>query len=410
MPVLSPRSVLARVRSWSREHALAMDMVWAVLWFVPSVLTWPFSTSSVIDTLFHTCLAVACCAALGVRRVLPLTSLAVLAVLLLGQVLWLGWFTPLAVICVSIATYTSQAELSPWWRHAILTFVLLCTAWAVLWVPGAVSSSEDLGVRVTSVLSGWTFVLLFAALGTVRRHNREEVGRLMEHTRLLEERRAQELRLAALDERTHIAREMHDVLAHSLNVIVAQADGGRYVARTDPKRAVAALETIGRVGRESSRELHQLLGILRDDEQRETSPALGIDDLPTLVEEYREAGLRVRMVLEEGPPERGEAEEPPPTSVSLTIYRLVQESLANTLKHAGPTTVRVDLVRSPGRIVLTVINPLDSRPTEIDERDTGHGLTGMRERVALHGGTLEVGKDETTATWRVRAVVPWEEA
>ena len=388
---------------------LVMDTIWAVLWFVPSILMWPFATASAVDTLFHTCVAVACCAALSVRRVLPLISLAVLAVLLLGQVLWLGQFTPLAVICVSIATYTSQAELSPWWRRVILVFVLLCTVWAVLWVPGAISSSAELGVRITSVLSGWTFVLLFASLGTVRRYNREEVDRLVEHARLLEDRRAQELRLAALDERTHIAREMHDVLAHSLNVIVAQADGGQYVARTDPERAVDALGTIGRVGRESARELHRLLGVLRDDEQREASPAPGIDDLSALVEEYREAGLRVRLAREDDPPERDEAEEPPPTSVSLTVYRLVQESLANALKHAGPTTVRVDLVRSPGRIVLTVTNPLGVRPAEAGGRGAGHGLTGMRERVALHGGILEAGKDEATATWRIRAVVPWEE-
>ena len=382
---------------------LFMDTIWAVFWFVPSFLTWQFTTAAAVDTFFHTLLAVACCAALSVRRALPLTSLAALAVLLLGQVLWLGQFTPLAVICVSIATYTSQTELSPWWRRATLVFVLLGTAWAVLWVPGAISSSADVGVRVTSVLSGWTFVLLFALLGTVRRHNREEVDRLVERTRLLEAQRAQESRLAALDERTHIAREMHDVLAHSLNVIVAQADGGRYVARTDPERAVAVLETIGRVGRESARELHRLLGVLREDEQREASPVPGIDDLAALVEEYREAGLRVRADL------GGDTGEPPPASVSLTVYRLVQESLANALKHAGPTDVRVALARSPGRFVLTVTNPLDARTAEAGERNPGHGLTGMRERVALHGGTLEAGRDEATATWRVRAVVPWEE-
>lgn len=387
-----------------------MDTSWAVLWLALALLTWPPVMASAVDTTAYVSLAVGCCAALSTRRTYPLTSLSALAVLLTAQILWMGQFTTLSVICALVAAYTSQKELSPWWRRLVLAVLLAGTTWAVLFVPGAISS-EDLGVRATSVLSGWTTVLLFALLGTARRYGREEVGRLVEHARLLEDRRAQELRLAVLDERTHIAREMHDVLAHSLNVIVAQADGGQYVARTDPERAVTALGTIGRVGRESAGELHRLLGVLRDDDQREASPTPGIDDLPALVEEYREAGLRVRLAWEGDPPDPDGVEtQAPPASVSLTVYRLVQESLANALKHAGRTAVRVDLVRSPRQVGLTVTNPLGDHSPAHEERGAGHGLTGMRERVALHGSTLEAGRDEVTETWRVRALVPWEEA
>lgn len=404
MSVSTPRSFAARARSWSREHVFVMDLIWAALWLVLMVGTWPLSWSSPFDSATYLALAVGCCAALSVRRIRPLTSLAVLAVLLMVQVLWMEQFTTLSVVCVLVATYTSQAQLSVRWRRAVLVLLLLGMAWAVLFVPGTVSM-EGFGVRLTSLVSGWTTLLLFALLGTARRHNREEVDRLREHTRLLRTQREQELRLAALDERTHIAREMHDVLAHSLNVIVAQADGGRYAARSSPESAVTALETIGRVGRESARELHRLLGVLRDDTRRELSPTPDLDALPTLVDEYRRTGLRVRLT-QDGPPTDEEAS--PPTSVHLTVYRLVQQSLANALEHAGPVAVRVHLARSSGLIVVTVTNPVTGTHGP-RERNGGLGLVGMRERIALHGGALEVGMDETTGLWRVRASVPWEE-
>ena len=132
----------------------------------------------------------------------------------------------------------------------------------------------------------------------------------------------------------------------------------------------------------------------------------GLGELPVLVEEYRRTGLRVRLAQDDPP---SHEESSPPTSVGLTVYRLVQQSLANALEHAGPVAVTVHLTRSSGLIVVTVTNPVGSEPREPGERDGGHGLIGMRERIALHGGTLEVGMDETTGLWRVRASVPWEE-
>lgn len=380
-----------------------MDAAWAALWFVLALATWPLSSASPTDSALYLALAVGFCAALSARRIRPLTALTALAVLLVVQVGWIQQFTTLSVICALVAAYTSQTELSAWRRRVVLVLLLLGAAWAVLFAPHMVSTA-DFGVRAVSVVAAWTTLMLFALLGTVRRHNLEEVDRLREHSRLSEARREQELRLAALDERTHIAREMHDVLAHSLNVIIAQADGGRYAARSSPKSAVTALETIGRVGRESAGELHRLLGVLRDDERREASPAPGLDALPALVEGYREAGLGAHLVLGGRAPNEGAGA--PPTSVSLTVYRLVQQSLANALEHAGAVDTRVDLDHSPGRIVVTVTNPVASGADTAE--GGGHGLVGMRERVALHDGVFEAGTDETRGTWRVRATIPWE--
>ena len=405
MPTSFPRSFTARATSWSREHVFVVDLVWAALWFLLMTVTWPFPSTSPAEFIIYLALVTGCCAALSVRRVRPLGALAVLSALGAIQVFWMEQLTTLSLSCALVVAYTSQAQLSRPWRRTVLCLLLLGSAWGVLFLPDLIYT-EELGPRVASLLSVWTGLLLFAVLGTVRRHNREEVDRLREHARLLRDKREQELRLAALGERTRIAREMHDVLAHSLNVIVAQADGGRYAARSSPDAAVTALETIGRVGRESAGELHRLLGVLREDRERELSPMPGLGELPVLVEEYRRTGLRVRLAQDDPP---SHEESSPPTSVGLTVYRLVQQSLANALEHAGPVAVTVHLTRSSGLIVVTVTNPVGPEPHEPGERDGGHGLIGMRERIALHGGTLEVGMDETTGLWRVRASVPWEE-
>ncbi|WP_017571272.1 sensor histidine kinase [Nocardiopsis halotolerans] len=439
MPVPFPRTLLDRATLWARGHVLAVDACWAAVWFGMSMLTWPRASFDATESWVYLAVSAACCAALVTRRTRPLPCLAALGILLAFHILWFDQPTTPVGVCALVASYTAQAELPRPWRA--IGFVLLLTgaAWAVLSIPPD-HLSADLELRLNSVLSAWTAVALFSLLGTFRRRNREEFARVVEHAQLLETQREQEVRLATLDERTRIAREMHDILAHSLNVIVAQADGGRYAASAAPERAVAALSTISQVGRESAAELHQLLGVLRDGEGRGAAPAPGVGDLPGLVDEYHRAGLRIRLVQHGRPPAPRDGRTGPtapstlPTTASLTVYRVVQESLANALKHAGTAAVRVELTWSPGRVEVVVANavreavpaasgastspyaPPSVPPSTVGahpgggRRGPGHGLVGMRERVGLHGGTLEVGADDATGTWRVRAVVPWEDA
>lgn len=425
MPDLLPRSLLDRATLWARRHVLAVDAFWAAAWFGLAAVSLPEPGPHDAGPWAYLGTAAACCAALALRRVRPLPAMAALAVLLACHILWLDHLTSAVAISALVAAYTVQAELPLPWRAVGFALLLAGAAWAVFDIP-AEGLSADPRLRLNSVGSAWTAVALFSLLGTFRRRNREEFARVVEHARLLERQRAQEVRLAALAERTRIAREMHDILAHSLNVIVAQADGGRYAAGAAPERAVTALATIAQVGRESATELHGLLGVLRDGEDRGAAPAPGVADLPDLVEEYRRAGLRIGLLQRGSPPEPSDGRQAPdgppplPATASLTVYRIVQESLANALKHAGSPAVRVEVAWSPGRVEVVVVNSVRApvpaapapaaTPPEGVRGGPGHGLVGMRERVGLHGGSLEAGADDATGAWRVRAVVPWGDA
>ncbi|WP_446686762.1 histidine kinase [Planobispora siamensis] len=228
------------------------------------------------------------------------------------------------------------------------------------------------------------------ALGTGARARRAEIATLEERARRLEEERA----AAAAHERTRIARDMHDVLTHSVGIMVVQADAGSLMVRADPDRAEAAFEAIGRTGREAVGQLRRVLGALRSGDgdgdgdgggagaPGGLAPPPGLGELGRLAERVRDTGLKV--VVESS----GEA-GPVPADVDMAAYRLVQESLTNTLRHAGATTAWVRLRWSPESLRIEVTD--DGRGPAPEGSAAGHGLIGMRERVTACGGTLWTG-------------------
>ncbi|MBB5961537.1 sensor histidine kinase [Planomonospora venezuelensis] len=233
------------------------------------------------------------------------------------------------------------------------------------------------------------------ALGAGARARRAEIAALEERTRRLEEERA----AAAAHERTRIARDMHDVLTHSVGIMVVQADAGSLVVRADPDRAEAAFDAIARTGREAVGQLRRVLGALRPGEGRGgdadddgsvrgdgdgggLAPAPGLGEVERLAGRFRRAGLEVAVESQ------GEA-APLPADVDTAAYRLVQESLTNTLRHAGATTARVRLRWSPGVLRIEVTD--DGRGPDPAGVTAGYGLIGMRERVTACGGTLRAG-------------------
>ena len=226
------------------------------------------------------------------------------------------------------------------------------------------------------VLAAWT-------LGDLRRLRLAHVAALEERAERLEREREAQARLAAAAERARIARELHDVVAHSLSVIIAQADGGRYAAVAEPHRAPAVLSTIAETGRTALADMRRLLGVLRDPAAVPTAPQPDVTAVPALVEGVRRSGLPVSLV------ELGAPRELPP-ALGLAAYRVVQEGLTNVLKHAGPgTPTTVALQWSPGTLVVHVDD--EGGAVATPPNGDGHGLAGMRERAGMFGGSVEAG-------------------
>jgi signal transduction histidine kinase len=208
--------------------------------------------------------------------------------------------------------------------------------------------------------------------------------------RLLEERARQAADKAVLDERARIAREIHDVVAHSLSVMVNQAKGGQYAS----DQAAEALVVIEDTGRQALNDMRSLLGVLRTD-PADHAPQPTLRELPDLLDRVRSTGLAVHQV------EHGTARQLGP-AVGLTAYRVIQEALTNAVKHAGPATAVVTLDWEPEALRVTVTDDGTGPGTK---HGAGHGLVGMRERVAAIGGTVCAGP--SAGGFRVTARIPY---
>ncbi|WP_419994092.1 sensor histidine kinase [Streptomyces boninensis] len=246
-------------------------------------------------------------------------------------------------------------------------------------------------------------VAIFTAIVTTAftmRTRREHIGALEERARQLEVERDQKARLAAAAERSRIAREMHDIVAHNLAVIVGLADGGSYAGAKSPQRQGQALDAISTTGREALAELRRLLGVLRPEEaQPELAPQPGLPELDALVDRVRAAGLPVQYAVRGDAGALSEGQQ-------LTVYRVVQEALTNTLKHAGAGARAQVKLAYEGGATVEITNTGSAKPAPPDT--SGQGLAGMRERTALYGGDFEAGP--TRNGWRVSATIPPPEA
>lgn len=319
-------------------------------------------------------------------------------------------------LCVPIVVYAVIAYGNPrrarWWLWAALAGSV---AAGLRWTTG--NEFIRSGNRQNFILNaiGVTIVCAVTVLmawyaGRFAGERRLNVEQLRQRAADLERERDQRVRLATQEERTRIAREMHDIVAHSLSVIVVQADGGAYLAHHDEagdphtrlEASGKALDTIAETARQALTETRRLVGVLRDDSGRPATlaPSQGLADLPALIEETRQA-LPVTLTVSGAP----DAHPPLPDGADLACYRVVQESLTNVLKHAGPgATARVDVTHLPDRVEILVAD--DGRgPANTEDDGAGHGLVGMRERVTAWGGTLEA-RERLDGGFQVHAVVP----
>ncbi|RJQ80874.1 sensor histidine kinase [Amycolatopsis panacis] len=353
-----------RAYGWLRGHQSLVDVGAAGL-IAAGGLAWGLALGAPPGFLFF---SVALPLPLVVRRRSPAGCAGAVFLLALGQWLLVGHdvgavpadlAVPMAVYaCASYGPlWTQRAALAaglagavlggvswplvpvPWWAHLLLGGFLACT------------------------------VVAAGTLGALHRARRAETAALAER--------------AVLAERNRIAREMHDVVAHTLSIVIAQADGGRYALASAPETAGRALGTIGDHARQALAETRRILGVLRDPGSAESpAPQPGLTDLPGLIEQARRGGQNVRFSF-------GLPENPVPPGLGLVVYRIVQEGLTNVRRHAGPSA----------RAEVTV--HVDSGRLEIEVRDTGvgllrrttggYGLLGMRERAAAYGGQVRLG-------------------
>ncbi|MFJ8022235.1 sensor histidine kinase [Streptomyces sp. NPDC096311] len=247
-------------------------------------------------------------------------------------------------------------------------------------------------------------------LGDSIRTRRAYLAQLEERAARLEKEREAQSKVAVAAERARIARELHDVVAHNVSVMVVQADGAAYVMDTAPEQARKALETISGTGRQALAEMRRLLGVLRTGEHQESGeyvPQPDVEQLDDLIEQCRTSGLPVDFKVEGTP-------RPLPSGVELTAYRIVQEALTNTRKHGGPNAgASVRLVYFDDGLGLLVEDDGKGAPHELYEEGgadgQGHGLIGMRERVGMVGGTLDAGP-RPGGGFRISALLPLKSA
>jgi signal transduction histidine kinase len=245
----------------------------------------------------------------------------------------------------------------------------------------AIITAEDVRVGIEQAVNGaltgglaWLFALLLARRGRRAAAAEARAGQL-------EREQDERGRAAAAIERSRIARELHDVIAHSVSVMTVQAGAARMQLPDHPERAMSPLLAVEETGRQALAEMRRLLGVLRDESGPALPPQPGLTDLPTLAEAVRQSGVEVDITVE-GP------QRPLPAGLDLTAYRIIQEALTNTLKHAGPARAHVVVHYDADTLRLDITDNGQSRRSA---DGTGHGLPGMRERVGLYGGQLHAG-------------------
>ena len=252
------------------------------------------------------------------------------------------------------------------------------------------------GQKAGNAIPNYVWLIAAWAVGRTVRSWRHKTVALEAANRELEEQRELQAQAAVAVERGRIARELHDVIAHNVSMIVVQAGAAARVLAHDEPHVRGALAAIEATGRETVDEMRRLLGVLRRaDDALALAPQPGLRDLEALVEHVREAGLPVELRFE------GEPLALPP-GIDLSAYRIVQEALTNALKHAGGARAEVTVRYETGAVELEVRDDGDGSG---DGGGTGHGLIGMRERVALWGGRLDAGSHEGGG-WAVRARLP----
>lgn len=353
-------------QSFQQRKADLIDIGLVVL-LLPPTFVWATRHHSIVSALAPVLLQTL---PLLVRRRYPLPVLAVVLSASIATQFVVGVMPPFA-LGLALYTVASHTERRVALRAGVVTLVTLVV---LLLARDGFDAKESVAHLIIFASATW---ILGDNVRTKRAYYRE----LEERAERLEREREESIRRAAADEQERIARELHDVIAHSVSVMVVQAAAANDIFERQPERAREALRSIEESGRSALTELRRLLGIVRTHERGRLDPQPGLAALEELIEQVRATGLEVELELDG---KLGEL----PSGVDLSAYRIVQEALTNTLKHAQATHARVRLVRGAQELAIEVT---DDGAGPGKESTNGHGLIGMRERVTLLGGVLDAG-------------------
>jgi signal transduction histidine kinase len=371
-------------------------------WLLPS---WLLDIGPVVLILFEGLLAIALRPhATSVSPVLLVLAVAVTAaalllrhrapLLVLGVVLAVTLaldYGPIVILPVLLAVFTVAET-----RDRVTLIVAAAVALAVLVVAQPLHGHPE---TFTAGLSRLVAVGLAVAVGLFVRARADYVGGLHERAERLERERELLARQAAGEERVRIARELHDVVAHNVSLMVVQAQA--LAATGGDSEQQAALRRLAGLGREALSEMHRMLGLLRLDngDGAERAPQPGVRDLERLVARTTDAGVDANLVV------TGEPRALSP-AVDLSAYRITQEALTNVIRHASADHVTVLLAYGSDQVLVTVTDDGGGPPEHVNGASGGHGLIGMRERVALFGGEFEAGTRADAGGYRVHASLP----
>ena len=398
-----------RLYDFLRRHPTWVDGFWAVVLFGLSCVS---VTNLDGAPNYHGSLPVALtvtavlCTVVALRRRMPEKMLLVAAAMGLAQLV-LDQQAIIADFAMLVIIYTVAADGAAWASRVGLVAGLVAGTLAQMRWPE--ERTSVLGNIAIAVFKTVPFALAWV-LGDSLRTRRAYLAQLEERAARLEKEREAQSKVAVAAERARIARELHDVVAHNVSVMVVQADGAAYVLDTAPDQAKKALETISGTGRQALAEMRRLLGVLRTGEHKEAGeyvPQPDVEQIDELVEQCRNSGLPVDFKVEGTP-------RPLPSGVELTAYRIVQEALTNTRKHGGPNAgASVRLVYFDDGLGLLVEDDGKGAPHELYEEGgadgQGHGLIGMRERVGMVGGTLDAGP-RPGGGFRISVLLPLKQA
>jgi signal transduction histidine kinase len=326
------------------------------------------------------------------RRSAPLASYAAAFVLLLPIIGTVSVYNTLATPVV-VCAYSVAERLG---RRTALV-VGLCSLPAVVVILQIFSPHPLIS---WGTLQNLALVPLPLAFGVAAYSRRQYTEVLVERAEAAERSREEEALRRVDEERLRIARDVHDVVAHAMVTINVQAGVGAHLIDRDPAQAHDTLRTIKQVSGEALTDLRSMLGILRTGEDAELRPVLRLADLAELRESLGAAGVELAVEID---PDVATL----PASVDATAYRIAQEALTNTLRHAGPTRARLRVSREDGRVLVEVVDDGGESSAALEGTGSGNGLRGMRERALAAGGTLEAGP-RPGAGWRVSATLPTE--